>query len=57
MRLPEAAVRPNEITEAIAAHMTEGTIQVHHTFLYECLWNLMVVESMILFLNYNLFEG
>lgn len=57
MRLPEAAVRPNEITEAIAAHMTEGTIQVHPTFLYECLWNLMVVAAMLLIWKYKQFEG
>ncbi len=57
MRLPEAAVRPNEITETIAAHMTEGTIQVHPTFLYECLWNLMVVAAMLLIWKYKQFEG
>ena len=57
MRLPEAAVRPNVITEAIAAHMTEGTIQVHPTFLYECLWNLMVVAAMLLIWKYKQFEG
>ena len=57
MRLPEAAVRHNEITDTIPAHMTEGTIQVHPTFLYECLWNLMVVAAMLLIWKYKQFEG
>lgn len=44
MRLPASTVRPSDISESIAAHMEAGTnyIQVHPTFLYEGLWNLMV---------------
>lgn len=57
MRLPEAAVRPNEITEKIAAHAADGAIQVHPTFLYECLWNLMVIAAMLLIWKYKQFEG
>ena len=57
MRLPEAAVRPHEITELIAAHASEGAIQVHPTFLYECLWNLMVVAAMLVIWKYKQFEG
>lgn len=57
MRLPAAAVRPHEITEKIAAHMADGAIQMHPTFLYECLWNIMVIEVMILVWKYKQFEG
>lgn len=57
MRLPEAAVRPHEITEAIAAHAVDGAIQVHPTFLYECLWNLAVVAAMLIVWKYKKFEG
>lgn len=57
MRLPEVAVRPNEITEAIAAHAADGAIQVHPTFLYECLWNLMVIAAMLLVWRCKQFEG
>lgn len=57
MRLPEAAVRPHEITETIAAHAVDGTIQMHPTFLYECVWNLAVVTAMLLLWKYKQFEG
>ncbi len=57
MRLPEVAVRPNEITEALAAHAADGAIQVHPTFLYECLWNLMVIAAMLLVWRCKQFEG
>ena len=57
MQLPMAAVRPHEVTENIAAHMTDGAIQMHPTFLYECLWNLVVVAVMLLVWKYKQFEG
>ena len=57
MRLPEAAVRPNEITEAIAAHMTEGTIQVHPTFLYESVWNIGVLIILLIMRKNKKFDG
>lgn len=57
MRLPEAAVRPHEITETIAAHAMDGTIQVHPTFLYESVWNLVVVAAMLILWKYKQFEG
>ena len=50
-------MRPNEITEKIAAHAADGAIQVHPTFLYECLWNLMVIAAMLLVWKYKQFEG
>lgn len=57
MKLPTAAVRPHEITETIAAHAVDGTIQVHPTFLYECLWNLMLLAVLLLLWKYKQFEG
>lgn len=57
MRLPEAAVRPHEITELIASHAVDGAIQVHPTFLYECLWNLMVITAMLIIWKFKQFEG
>lgn len=50
MRLPVAAVRASDISESIAAHITDGVnyIQVHPTFLYEGLWN----TGVLLFLLY-----
>lgn len=49
MRLPVAAVRASDISESIAAHITDGInyIQVHPTFLYEGLWNTGVLLFML----------
>ncbi len=59
MQLPVEAVRAHEISESISAHIAEGTnyIQVHPTFLYECLWNLLVIVVMLLVWKHKEFEG
>ncbi|MBO5292712.1 MAG: prolipoprotein diacylglyceryl transferase [Lachnospiraceae bacterium] len=59
MRLPVEAVRAHEITDTMRAHMTEGInyIQVHPTFLYEGMWNLMVLVLMMLYRRHKKFEG
>lgn len=57
MRLPVSAVRSHEITETMAAHIADGAVQVHPTFLYECLWNLLVLGAMLLIWKYKQFEG
>ncbi len=60
MRIPEAAVRDkSDITQDIAAHMTEGTnyIQVQPTFLYESLWNVMILIIMFLYRKHQKFYG
>lgn len=59
MRLPVEAVRSSDISESIAAHITEGVnyIQVHPTFLYESLWNLMIFVLLIVYWKYKKFEG
>lgn len=59
MRLPIAAVRSSDISESIASHITEGVnyIQVHPTFLYESLWNLMIFILLLLYWKHKRFEG
>ncbi len=59
MRLPEAAVRANDISESIRAHMTAGTnyVQVHPTFLYESLWNFLILALIIVYTKHKRFDG
>lgn len=59
MRIPVSMVRQSDISASIAAHMTEGTnyIQVHPTFLYEGLWNLMLLVLLLLYLKHKKFDG
>lgn len=59
MRLPVEAVRSSDISESIAAHITEGVnyIQVHPTFLYESLWNLMILILLVVYWKHKKFEG
>ena len=59
MRLPIEAVRSRDISENVAAHIVEGTnyIQVHPTFLYESLWNLMILILMLVYRKHKKFEG
>lgn len=59
MRLPIQMVRAGDISESISAHIVEGTnyIQVHPTFLYESLWNLMLLFVLLLYRKHKKFEG
>lgn len=61
MRLPEAAVRSRDITADISAHMTSidgiNYIQVHPTFLYESLWNLLILCLMLVYHKHKKFQG
>lgn len=59
MRLPIDAVRNIDISENLAQHITEGTnyIQVHPTFLYESLWNLILLAIMLLYRRHKQFQG
>ena len=59
MRIPVSMVRDRDISASIVAHMAEGTnyIQVHPTFLYEGMWNLMVLIFLLLYLKYKKFDG
>ena len=59
MCLPIDAVRIRDISANVAAHIAEGTnyIQVHPTFLYECLWNLLILALMLIYRKYKKFNG
>lgn len=59
MRLPVEAVRSIDISENVARHIAEGTnyIQVHPTFLYESLWNLILLVIMLLYRQHKKFQG
>ena len=59
MRLPVAMVRERDISPSIAAHMTEGInyIQVHPTFLYEGMWNLILLIALLLYRKHKKFDG
>lgn len=59
MQLPIAAVRARDITENITAHIPEGAnyINVHPTFLYESVWNLLVLAALLLFRRHKKFDG
>lgn len=59
MRLPLAAVRARDITDALAAHIGEGEnfVQVHPTFLYESVWNLVVFAAIVLYIKHKKFDG
>ena len=56
---PLSAVRARDISENIAAHIPEGAnyINVHPTFLYESVWNLLVFAALLLFRRYKRFHG
>lgn len=59
MRLPVSMVRESDISPLIRQHMEAGTnyIQVHPTFLYEGLWNLMVFVILLLYRKRKKFNG
>lgn len=61
MQLPVSAVRENEITSSMWNHVVTISgveyIQVHPTFLYEGLWNLMVLLFLFWFRKRKKFEG
>lgn len=61
MRLKVEQVNPANITESMRRHMSdiEGVkyIQVHPTFLYESLWNLVLLILMLLYTKRKKFDG
>lgn len=61
MQLPVSAVRAGEITPRMWEHVQiiDGAsfIQVHPTFLYEGMWNLLVLLVLFLLRNKTKFEG
>ena len=59
MQLPVEAVRTRDISDNIYAHIPEGAnyINVHPTFLYESVWNLLVFAALLLFRKHKKFNG
>ena len=59
MQLPIEAVRARDISDNIAAHIPEGAnyINVHPTFLYESVWNLLVLAALLVFRKHKKFDG
>ena len=59
MQLPLEAVRARDVSENIAAHIPEGAnyINVHPTFLYESLWNLLVLGALLFYRKHKKFHG
>ncbi|MGN0399883.1 MAG: prolipoprotein diacylglyceryl transferase [Blautia sp.] len=61
MQLPVSAVRQNEITAAMWEHLVETGgveyIQVHPTFLYEGLWNCVVLLFLFWYRDRKKFQG
>ena len=59
MRLPIEAVRTHEISAGIAEHIIDGInyIQVHPTFLYECLWNLLLLIILLCYKKHKKYQG
>lgn len=61
MQIPVSAVRKSEITEELWAHteVIDGItyIQVHPTFLYESLWNLCLMISLLIYWKHRKFNG
>jgi phosphatidylglycerol:prolipoprotein diacylglycerol transferase len=61
MQLPVSAVRHSEITDPIAEHIIQVNgvdyIQVHPTFLYESLWNLVLLVFLLWYIRRKKFDG
>lgn len=59
MQLPLNMVRQRDISADIAENIIEGTnyVQVHPTFLYESLWNLVLLLLILLYKKKKKFEG
>lgn len=60
MQIPIDAVRDkSDITDNIASHIPEGAnyINVHPTFLYESVWNLLIFIVLLIFRKHKKFDG
>ncbi len=59
MRLPIEAVRARDITAELSAHIPEGAnyIQVHPTFLYESVCNLILLIIILIYGKKKAFKG
>ncbi len=59
MQLPVEAVRAQDISLNIMEHIPEGAnyINVHPTFLYESVWNLLVMALILFWRRHKKFDG
>lgn len=60
MQIPIDAVRDkSDITDNIASHIPEGAnyINVHPTFLYESVWNMLIFMVLLIFRKHKKFDG
>jgi phosphatidylglycerol:prolipoprotein diacylglycerol transferase len=59
MRLPINMVRVSDISESIRQHIEPGInyIQVHPTFLYESMWNLILLICLLIYKKHKKFTG
>lgn len=61
MQLPLSAVRTSDVTAELMENVVERGgityIQVHPTFLYESMWNLVLLILLILFTKHKKFDG
>lgn len=61
MQIPVDAVRTADITEKMREHIVElegiSYIQVHPAFLYEMVWNLIILVLLLLYCKKKVFEG
>lgn len=61
MQLPVSAVRKSEITPQMLQHLITYNgveyIQVHPTFLYECLWNILLLAVLMWYRRHKKSQG
>lgn len=61
MQIKESDVSTSNLTHAVVKHIVDVDgvqyIQVHPTFLYESLWNLVVLLIILLFTKYRKYDG
>ena len=61
MQLPVSAVRSGDITQELREHilMVDGVsyIQVHPTFLYESMWNFVLLIFLLIYWKHRKFDG
>ncbi len=57
MKIPIEAVRDNDLTQRIIDNMKDGCILVHPTFLYEALWNLLLLIFLLFYRKHKHFDG
>lgn len=59
MRIPVNMVRASDISEKIRQHIEPGInyIQVHPTFLYESMWNFVLLICLLIYKKHNKFKG